>query len=150
MSRSLANPAPANFSSVRLFCFSTNSIARWPSISSSHKYGSSSGATMVGLSSISTMQTPQYFSRSLQRRLACLDASCPMCVASMARARLRRLIGGHRLFIVRGIKLSCEGTHAELAMADATANSEYADDARVRANVGRLAAGQALTGANSA
>jgi MFS family permease len=39
---------------------------------------------------------------------------------------------------------------AEMPMIDVTAANEIADDARVRANVVRLAAAQALTGANSA
>src|SRR3979490_1090532 len=48
MSRSSANCAPPNVSSVRRFCRSTKSSARSPSTSSSHRYGSSSGASMVG------------------------------------------------------------------------------------------------------
>jgi MFS family permease len=42
------------------------------------------------------------------------------------------------------------GARAELPMIDVTAGEETADDARARANVMRLAAAQALTGANSA
>src|SRR5262245_19698895 len=42
------------------------------------------------------------------------------------------------------------GAGAELPMIDMTAGDETADDARARANVMRLAAAQALTGANSA
>jgi MFS family permease len=43
-----------------------------------------------------------------------------------------------------------DGTEATPPMIDVTACEEIADDARVRANVVRLAAAQALTGANSA
>jgi MFS family permease len=42
------------------------------------------------------------------------------------------------------------GARAELPMIDVTAGEETADDARARANVMRLAAAQAMTGANSA
>jgi MFS family permease len=43
-----------------------------------------------------------------------------------------------------------EGGMADAPMIDVTASDEIADDARVRSNVARLAAAQALTGANSA
>jgi MFS family permease len=42
------------------------------------------------------------------------------------------------------------GLDSETLMIDVTASEEYADDARVKANVVRLAAAQALTGANGA
>src|SRR6188472_521416 len=44
----------------------------------------------------------------------------------------------------------CRACRAGLPMLDATAANEIADDARARSNVARLAAAQALTGANSA
>jgi len=65
----------------------------------------------------------------------------------MACARLRRLPAIPRASIVPGIT---KPFWAEIPMIDVTAASEIADDARVRANVVRLAAAQALTGANSA
>src|SRR3981189_1680435 len=45
---------------------------------------------------------------------------------------------------------SREACRAGMPMLDTTATQEIADDARARANVLRLAAAQALTGANSA
>src|SRR2546421_11173512 len=44
----------------------------------------------------------------------------------------------------------CRAQRAEVPMIDVTATEEIANDARARANVVRLAAAQALTGANSA
>ena len=71
----------------------------------------------------------------------------------MARARLRRLIGWKLAAIVGGInEAECIGPHlgGNQVMIDVTAADEIADDARARSNVARLAAAQALTGANSA
>lgn len=73
----------------------------------------------------------------------------------MARARLRRLPALSRLSIVPRINKAYENPlekpfGAEMPMLDVTAANEIAADARVRANVVRLAAAQALTGANSA
>lgn len=65
----------------------------------------------------------------------------------MACARLRRLPDLAGPSIVPGIT---EFFWAEMPMLDVTSASEIADDARARANVVRLAAAQALTGANSA
>src|SRR3954453_10227087 len=65
----------------------------------------------------------------------------------MACARLRRLPALPRPSIVPGINKS---SRAEMPMLDVTTAHEIAADARVRANVVRLAAAQALTGANSA
>jgi hypothetical protein len=42
---------PPNAATVRAFCSSTQAAARAPSISSSQRYGSSSGASSVGLES---------------------------------------------------------------------------------------------------
>jgi len=71
----------------------------------------------------------------------------------MARARLRRLIGRAPAFIVAGINEG-DGIRPrpgrKQPMIDVTAADEMADDVRVRSNVARLAAAQALTGANSA
>ena len=67
----------------------------------------------------------------------------------MAYVRLRRLIGLHPLSIVPAIA-GRRGLDAGLSMIDVTAADETSDDARARANVWRLAAAQALTGANSA
>src|SRR5262249_37423496 len=58
VSRSAANRALPNFSSVRRFCVSTKSSARSPSTSSSQRYGSSSGAARVGRASMGIGQTP--------------------------------------------------------------------------------------------
>jgi MFS family permease len=71
----------------------------------------------------------------------------------MAGARLHRLIGRSPRFIVSGInqasiQLAVSGR--KVPMIDVTAVDEIASDARARANVLRLAAAQALTGANSA
>src|SRR5437773_9930685 len=44
----------------------------------------------------------------------------------------------------------CRAQRAEVPMIDVTATEEIANDARARSNVIRLAAAQALTGANSA
>jgi MFS family permease len=69
----------------------------------------------------------------------------------MARARLRRLIAAGPLSIVRAAKGLPPGPClAGKPMTNATATDEIADDARARGNVVRLAAAQALTGANSA
>ena len=66
----------------------------------------------------------------------------------MACARLRRLPALPRPSIVPGINKLL--LRAEMPMLDVTTAHEIAADARVRANVVRLAAAQALTGANSA
>jgi MFS family permease len=71
----------------------------------------------------------------------------------MACARLHRLIEQEPAFIVRGInkaprRLAVFGWKSP--MIDMTAADGVAGDARVRSNVVRLAAAQALTGANSA
>jgi MFS family permease len=71
----------------------------------------------------------------------------------MARARLRRLIERMSRSIVPGIKPSRRGVAAserKWLMIDATVVDEVSGDARARSNVVRLAAAQALTGANSA
>jgi MFS family permease len=69
----------------------------------------------------------------------------------MPRPRLRRLIAGARLSIVPPQNARPEsGLDSEALMIDMTASEEIANDARVKANVVRLAAAQALTGANSA
>ena len=68
----------------------------------------------------------------------------------MACARLRRLIGPYPLSIVPAIGGSRRGFDAGMPMIDVTAADETSDDARARGNVWRLAAAQALTGANSA
>ena len=84
---------------------------------------------------------------------AALRLRCPMCAARMARARLRRLIGRRLPAIVPGInEADCIWPHpgGNQVMIDVTAADEIADDARARSNVARLAAAQALTGANSA
>ena len=60
-SRSAAKPAVPKAASVRSFCASTQATARGSSISSSHRYGSSSGAAIVGLTSSDTgMNSTQY------------------------------------------------------------------------------------------
>src|SRR5262249_10156927 len=66
---------------------------------------------------------------------------------------LRRLIAWHRVFIVlrnESIRLLPGALPGGTPMLDTTATLEIANDARARANVLRLAAPQALTGANSA
>ena len=68
----------------------------------------------------------------------------------MAYVRLRRLIDLHLLSIVRAIGGSRRGFKAGRLMIDVTAADEASDDTRARGNVWRLAAAQALTGANSA
>src|SRR6202140_891142 len=72
----------------------------------------------------------------------------------MARARLRRLIERIPPSIVSGIKPVPTGVWlhrgGKWLMIDATVADEMSDDARARSNVVRLAAAQALTGANSA
>src|SRR5881394_3725545 len=69
----------------------------------------------------------------------------------MARARLRWLIAASVLVIVPAIKRLPPGPlRAGMPMIDVTASDETAGDARARGNVVRLAAAQALTGANSA
>ena len=74
-----------------------------------------------------------------------------MCVIRIARARLRRLNGAQRPFIVPKNQTPPSGAPGvDVSMADVTAGDEIANDARVRSNVVRLAAAQALTGANSA
>src|SRR3984893_2660578 len=71
----------------------------------------------------------------------------------MAGGRLHRVLGRARRFIVSGIneasiQLAVSGR--KVPMIDVTAVDERESDARARANVLRLAAAQALTGANSA
>src|SRR5436190_5975484 len=71
----------------------------------------------------------------------------------MAHARSHRLIRWRRVFIVqsmRPIKAPAGACRAGMPMLDTTLTEEIADDARARGNVLRLAAAQALTGANSA
>src|SRR6185312_4864673 len=68
----------------------------------------------------------------------------------MARARWRRLIGALHLSIVPPCKTGLPEADSETPMIDMTASGEIASDARVKANVVRLAAAQVLTGANSA
>jgi len=72
----------------------------------------------------------------------------------MARARLRRLIERIPPSIVSGIKPVPTGVWlhrgGKWLMIDATVVDEVSGDARARSNVVRLAAAQALTGANSA
>ena len=71
----------------------------------------------------------------------------------MAHARLRRLIGPKPPSIVAGINeavLQPAASGRKSEMIDVTAADEISDDARARSNVVRLAAAQALTGANSA
>jgi MFS family permease len=71
----------------------------------------------------------------------------------MPRARLRRLIGALAPFIVpQTIEAdpASDRIWMDLAMIDVTVTDELSDDARARSNVTRLAAAQALTGANSA
>jgi hypothetical protein len=72
----------------------------------------------------------------------------------MARARLRRLIERIPPSIVSGIKPVRRGQGCirggKWLMIDATTVDDVSDDARARSNVVRLAAAQALTGANSA
>lgn len=68
----------------------------------------------------------------------------------MASARLRRLSGHSRPSIVPGINKPLSPFGQKKPMLDVTSAHAIADDARVRANVVRLAAAQALTGANSA
>jgi len=63
----LADPAQDPVAS--LFCCATKSSARSPSISSSHRYGSSSGAAIVGLSSIGTVRTPWLPFHSQENRI---------------------------------------------------------------------------------
>lgn len=65
----------------------------------------------------------------------------------MACARLRRLLTLPRPSIVPGIN---KAPWAEMPMLDVTSADQIGADARVRTNVVRLAAAQALTGANSA
>jgi len=70
----------------------------------------------------------------------------------MAHVRLHRLIGPTPPFIVPGIR-AADGIRPrpgrKLPMIDMTAVDEISGDARARSNVVRLAAAQALTGANS-
>ena len=74
-----------------------------------------------------------------------------MCVIRIARARLHRLNDAPRRFIVVKNQTPPSGAPGvDVPMADVTAGDEIANDARVRSNVVRLAAAQALTGANSA
>jgi MFS family permease len=75
-----------------------------------------------------------------------------MCIVRMARVRLRWLIASSLGFIVRWIsRARCNsGLWAEGPMIEVTASDEIANDARARSNVVRLAAAQALSGANSA
>src|SRR3954447_12141212 len=71
----------------------------------------------------------------------------------MASARSHRLIALPAVFIVRGnqrVRCNSGPFWVEVPMIDVTATDEMADDARARGNVVRLAAAQALTGANSA
>jgi MFS family permease len=71
----------------------------------------------------------------------------------MARARLRRLIGRTAACIVGAINTADRlrlRQGGKLGMIDVTAADEIPGDARARSNVKRLAAAQALTGANSA
>ncbi len=68
----------------------------------------------------------------------------------MAYVCLRRLIVLSPLSIVPAIGGSRRGFDAGMPMIDVTVLDEAADDARARGNVLRLAAAQALTGANSA
>src|ERR1700704_2468429 len=71
----------------------------------------------------------------------------------MAPARLHRLIELQPAFIVTGINQArrCVGrSQGGMAVIDVTTIDEIPDDARARSNVVRLAAAQALTGANSA
>jgi MFS family permease len=71
----------------------------------------------------------------------------------MASARSHRLIALPAVFIVRGnqrARCNSGPFWVEVPMIDMTATDEMADDARARANVVRLAAAQALSGANSA
>src|SRR5689334_22857888 len=68
----------------------------------------------------------------------------------MALARLHRLIAVRPLSIVPATTGSRRGLAGGNAMIDLTATDETANDARARGNVSRLAAAQALTGANSA
>src|SRR5262249_27841936 len=97
-----------------------------------------------------SLETPLQFHRT-QSLITHRAASCPMCVIRIARARLRRLNGAPHPFIVGKTKRRPEGRPGvEAPMADVTAGDEIANDARVRFNVVRLAAAQALTGANSA
>src|SRR5262249_54773607 len=74
-----------------------------------------------------------------------------MCVTRIACARSRELIGAPHHFIVNEMSAARgRSPWAEVPMIDVTAGDEIANDARVRANGVRLAAAQALTGANSA
>src|SRR6266545_2233859 len=78
---------------------------------------------------------------------------CPMRALRIARAHLCRLIASPRVFIVprnESIRLLPRACRAGRPMLDTTATEEIANDARARGNVLRLAAAQALTGANSA
>jgi len=68
----------------------------------------------------------------------------------MARARFRRLIAMRVLSIVPPRGAPAGALRAGMPMIDLTASDEAANDARARGNVVRLAAAQALTGANSA
>jgi MFS family permease len=69
----------------------------------------------------------------------------------MARARFSRLIGGTPQFIVAGTnKAGRVGPRQGGIPVGMAVVEEISDDARVRSNVVRLAAAQALTGANSA
>jgi MFS family permease len=71
----------------------------------------------------------------------------------MARARLHRLIGEMVRFIVPGIKQAGRNRlpfGRKWPMIDVTTMDDVSGDARARSNVVRLAAAQALTGANSA
>jgi MFS family permease len=71
------------------------------------------------------------------------------CAGGMACAHLRRLSALPQPSIVPGTT-SRIAARAEMPMIDVTAAEDISDDARARANVLRLAAAQALTGANSA
>src|SRR6266480_569188 len=76
-----------------------------------------------------------------------------MCAVRMARSRLHRLIGRAPAFIVTRINPARHWAgrfRDRIAVIDLIAADEIADDARARSNVARLAAAQALTGANSA
>src|SRR6202051_2580792 len=71
----------------------------------------------------------------------------------MARARLHRLIARAPAFIVPGINNTCAPARhlgGKWKMIDVIAADGISGDARARSNVARLAAAQALTGANSA
>ena len=61
---SRSSGGPPNAAIVRAFCCSTQAVARAPSISSSQRYGSSSGAATVGRTS---MVIGAYFTGSLTK-----------------------------------------------------------------------------------